>query len=151
PRRHDHKVCRPATRLSLTGEGALLGTVAYMAPEQARDPRQADRRSDIYSLGYTLYYLLTGTHAFAGPTASETLANHSAGRYRRLRARLPDVPPMLESTLDMMIATRPEERFQTASIAAAAMLACRAECYPEQRQGPASPPGLPRLPGDEFW
>ena len=58
----------------MTGVGVILGTAAYMAPEQAKG-READKRSDIWAFGCVLYEMLTGRRAFDGEDVSDTLAN----------------------------------------------------------------------------
>ena len=60
----------------LTESGMYMGTVDYMAPEQAEDSHRVDHRADIYSLGCTLYYLLTGREPFAGETVLKRLMAH---------------------------------------------------------------------------
>ena len=60
----------------LTEQGQFLGTIDFMAPEQALDPRSADKRADIYSLGCTMYYLLTGAAPFQGDSATRRLVAH---------------------------------------------------------------------------
>src|SRR5207249_8136217 len=64
-------------RMELTGEGVLLGTPDYLAPEQARDPRTIDIRADIYSLGCTLYHLLTGQPPFPDKNILNQMIRHA--------------------------------------------------------------------------
>ena len=64
------------SELDLTVSGSFVGTVDYMSPEQAYDPRLADIRSDVYSLGCTLHYLVTGKAPFGGETFMERLLGH---------------------------------------------------------------------------
>src|SRR4051812_19440037 len=61
---------------ALTGVGVVMGTPEYIAPEQIRDAHSSDIRADIYSLGCTLYYLLTATCPFPGETVSDKLLGH---------------------------------------------------------------------------
>jgi eukaryotic-like serine/threonine-protein kinase len=101
---------RPA---NLTRVGEFLGTPDYIAPEQSEDARKADTRSDLYSLGGTLYYLLTGEAPFGGLSLMQ--------RYRRQvtepppspAARRPEVPPELDAVVRVLLAADPAERFQT--------------------------------------
>ena len=74
-----------------------MGTVDFMAPEQAEDSRRADHRADIYSLGCTLYYLLTGQTPFEGPTVLKRLMAHLEQPAPSLRSKRPEVPASLES------------------------------------------------------
>jgi eukaryotic-like serine/threonine-protein kinase len=74
----------------MTGVGALLGTAAYMAPEQAKG-KQADKRSDVWAFGCVLYEMLTGTRAFEGDDIADTLAN--VLKMEPDWSRLPSTPP----------------------------------------------------------
>ncbi len=77
----------PDTR---TRTGEMLGTPGYMAPEQIRDARSADERSDVFSLGAILYELLAGQPAFRGDNVLQTLTGVSAGRYQALETTIPE-------------------------------------------------------------
>ena len=100
---------------TLTNSGMFLGTAAYMAPEQARDVRNADARSDIYSLGCTLYYLLTGRQAFVGATALDTIMSHLSQPIPALTSGDLRFSPALERVFARMVAKDPNDRYQTAA------------------------------------
>lgn len=97
----------------LTRTGQVMGTCDYMAPEQATDSRQADARSDIYSLGCTLFRLLTGEPPYPHESLMEILWAHREEPVPALQPRLPEAPPKLEAILQRMMAKRPEDRYQT--------------------------------------
>jgi serine/threonine-protein kinase len=96
----------------MTATGATLGTFDYIPPEQARNPRDADTRSDIYSLGCTLYYMLAGQPPFPDGTAVQKLLRHQHDPPPDLRQTRPDAPPQLLDLLATMLAKRPEDRYQ---------------------------------------
>jgi hypothetical protein len=106
----------------LTLEGAGLGTPDYMAPEQFRDARRADVRSDIYALGCTLYHLLTGRVPFPGSSLSEKCRAHEQEEPPGFAEVCPDVPAGLGLVVQKMMAKRPADRFRTAGEAAEALL-----------------------------
>jgi tRNA A-37 threonylcarbamoyl transferase component Bud32 len=97
-----------------TQAGAILGTPEYMAPEQAEDPRRADARSDLYSLGCTLYFLLTGRPPFARGSTLSTLRAHALEPPPPVRQVRPEVPEAVAAVLDHLLAKRPEKRFASA-------------------------------------
>src|SRR5205085_1109116 len=96
----------------LTQAGGILGTVDYMPPEQAMDPTSIDGRADIYSLGATLYYLLTGQPPYVGTTVMDTVFKHREAPVPSLAATRPDVPPAVDEVVRRCLAKTPEERFQ---------------------------------------
>ena len=105
----------------LTQVGKLLGTIDYIAPEQAQDARNADIRADIYSLGCSLYFLLSGKPPFEGKDMLEKLGPRVTGDPPWVRALRPEVPPLLEEVLRKMMARRPDDRYQTPIEAAQAL------------------------------
>jgi serine/threonine protein kinase len=100
----------------------LVGTPMYMSPEQTISAR-VDRRSDIYSLGCTLYYLLTGLPIFSSepsrgsepPSLADVLLSHRRGLLPAPREKAPGVPPVLEAVFRRMVARLPDDRYPSAS------------------------------------
>lgn len=111
------------TNDDLTSSGVTLGTFDYMAPEQARDSRQADIRSDIYSLGCTFYYMLTGKPPYPDGSALQKLLLHQSGDLPNLAQSRPDVPESVVDVFETMLAKRPEDRFQNPAELLAALIA----------------------------
>lgn len=98
---------------NLTIAGAIMGTPDFISPEQARDARQVDGRSDIYSLGMTFYYLLAGRAPFGNGSAIEKLKKHAEAKPEPLTQFREDVPAELENIIHRMTAKNPAERFQS--------------------------------------
>jgi uncharacterized protein (TIGR03067 family) len=105
----------------ISGAGLVLGTADYIAPEQAADPHGADVRSDLYSLGCTLYFLLTGSPPFPGPSVLEKLTAHRTRQPRPLAEFRSDVPAGLVAVLERMTAKDPAARYQTPAAVADAL------------------------------
>jgi serine/threonine protein kinase len=94
----------------LTQTGMYMGTIDFMAPEQAEDSHNVDHRADIYSLGCTFHFLLTGREPFPGPTILKRMVAHQEHPPPSLRAARADVSPALEAAYQRMMCKRPEDR-----------------------------------------
>ena len=105
----------------LTGEGVLLGTPDYLAPEQARDAHAADIRADIYSLGCVLYRCLAGRPPFPDTNVMAQMVRHLTEAPRPLKEFNPAVPDGLQQIVNWMIAKDPAKRYPTPERAAQAL------------------------------
>ena len=120
----------------LTAAGSIMGTPDYIAPEQAADAHAADIRSDIYSLGATLYFLLAGRPPFVEGTAADKLRLHVDSSPDAIEAVRADIPGELAGVVRRMMNRVPDERFQTPSDVANALSpftigAANATTYPK--------------------
>jgi eukaryotic-like serine/threonine-protein kinase len=106
---------------SLTASSGLLGSPAYMAPEQIRAARNVDARADVWSLGVVLFELVTGSLPFAGTTASAVLASIAADPPIRLRSRRADAPGALERVISRCLEKDRDKRPRNAADLAAAL------------------------------
>ncbi len=119
--------------------GAILGTADYMSPEQTLDMHAVDVRSDVYTLGATLYFLLAGRAPFEGLETSQKLLAIQLSEPRPLAALRPDVPAGAVRFVKTMMAKQPEDRYQTPAEA----LEDLAPWLPVSWSAPASPGPAP--------
>ena len=94
----------------LTASGQMMGSVDYLPPEQARDAHSVDARADIYALGCTLHYLLTGKPPYPRKAAMQTLLAHGTEPIPSLRAAREEVPPELDRLFQQMLAKESAKR-----------------------------------------
>ena len=95
----------------LTNTGSVMGTIDYMAPEQALDSKSVDHRTDIYALGCTLYFLLTSNPPFRNDTVMRRLLAHREQPAPRISEYHPEAPRELDQIFAMMMAKSPDDRF----------------------------------------
>jgi hypothetical protein len=119
-------------------EKCVLGTADYLAPEQAVSSH-VDVRADIYSLGGSLYFLLTGQTPFPDGTIAAKLVAHQTKHPKPVEAFRPDVPPGMLEVLRKMMAKRPEDRYQEPVEVA--------EALAEWADQPIDPPPAKEMPG----
>ncbi|HSG71145.1 MAG TPA: serine/threonine-protein kinase, partial [Planctomycetaceae bacterium] len=127
---------------NLSRTGLVMGSVNFMAPEQAMDSRDTDERSDIYSLGATLYYLLTGKTMFSADTATKTILALQTSSPPSIRTLRDDVGDELDAVYLKMVARHPDDRFRTMGHVLDAIRKCResheAEGIPTGPETPAT-------------
>ncbi|MBN2476019.1 MAG: protein kinase [Pirellulales bacterium] len=97
----------------LTAPGVTLGSFDYISPEQARDPRNADIRSDIYSLGCTFFYMLAGQPPFPEGTVLQKLLQHQGDQPPEIRQFRPELPEEAARVLRKMLAKDPRHRYRS--------------------------------------
>ncbi len=137
----DFGLARYDTSATLTLSGDIVGTLRYMSPEQARGG-DLDERTDVYSLGVTLYELATLQPAFDGPDRESTLRRVLFDRPARVRQINPAVPRDLQTIIEKAIARAPEERYPSA-----ALLAEDLARFLEGQRLLAAPPSVTRQVG----
>jgi len=98
---------------SLTQEGSIVGTPDYIAPEQARNAHKVDIRADLYSLGCTFYFLLTGRPPFTEGSAIEKLLMHQLDEPPRVEEIRAEVPRDVAAIVHKLMSKAPKDRFQT--------------------------------------
>ncbi|MBX9584515.1 MAG: serine/threonine protein kinase, partial [Gemmataceae bacterium] len=131
----------------LTRDGIFLGTPDYVAPEQAEDSRRADIRADLYSLGASLYYLLTGEIPFPGTTVVQKLRKQLTAPPPAPMAKRPEVGPALDGLVRRLMARSPVERYQTPAELIDALDRVLRGVPAAPAGGPAPPPDAGPRPG----
>lgn len=143
----------PKTRAESAVGDEMLGTVDYVSPEQALGGDNIDHRSDIYSLGCTMYFLLTGHPPFPEGSAVERLMKHQKKEPASIQNDRPDVPAGLAKICRKMMAKNPDERFASAEAVVEALEKWlsehrRSQAAPAQPEGRrASPPAIGEAAG----
>jgi serine/threonine-protein kinase len=129
-------------------EFSVMGTPDYLSPEQARDIHSADIRSDLYSLGCTFYFLLTGRPPFAGGSALDKVLRHNSDDPISVRQFRPEIPVDVWNIIQRLMAKKPANRYQTPAelIAALSPFALHASNSWVVPAGPAISPSTETSP-----
>ena len=114
----EEAVTKTLTQASLTDQGTIVGTLAYMSPEQARG-ETVDARSDIFSLGILIYEMMSGIHPFSKPSAIDTLSSILRDSTPAVSVKPKMVNPVLTPILRKALAKEPENRYQNVADLAA--------------------------------
>ncbi len=139
----DFGIAKIVTGIQFTASGGMVGTPAYMAPEQGLGDA-GDERSDLYSLGVILFQLVTGQLPYEGDTPLAIILRHLNDPIPSARAINPNLPIEIEQIINKLMAKRPEDRFQNANELIAAIDAYqRVDGDYEPRR---TPPTLPVMP-----
>ncbi|APR79897.1 Putative serine/threonine-protein kinase pknB [Minicystis rosea] len=146
PKLIDFGVAKIVSTEQTTLTGSLLGTPAYMSPEQANGTSPADHRSDIWGLGAVMYELLAGAPPYDGPSGAVVLGKILTEPVTPLRKRAPDVPEPLAEVVDTALQRDPEQRFPSMAAMLDAVLTYAREPDPEvaDRHRQSLPPPSPR-------
>ena len=107
--------------ISVTQSSTVLGSPHYVAPEQAENPGAADHRADIYSLGCTLFHMLSGTAPYGGSSSVEVILSHIKKPVPQVCKLCPDIPVLLSDCVSVMMEKDPAKRYQTPAEACAAL------------------------------
>ena len=127
----------------LTKDNTVMGTPDYLSPEQARNLHKTDIRSDLYSIGCTFYFLLTGRVPFPGGSTLDKLIRHGAEKPPSVREARPEVPPEVAAIVEKLLAKDPGERYQTPAELAAALEPFAASGPTPWAPPPPPPPAEP--------
>lgn len=128
--------------LTIAHDENVLGTADYLAPEQAVNSHSVDHRADIYSLGCTFYFALTGHPPFPEGTLPQRLMKHQTEEPASILKQRPDAPKELVAICMRMMAKQPDKRFQTAADVSRALTSWSATAGKQGAKGPF-PPGIP--------
>jgi serine/threonine protein kinase/Leucine-rich repeat (LRR) protein len=134
-----------ASPSEITRTGTVMGTADYTAPEQSVDAASVDRRADVYSLGCTLYFLLTGKPVYSGGNSMQRFLAHRESPIPSLRAARPEVTEALDRVFQRMVAKKPEDRFASMVAVIEALTSC-----PVHQAAPAAP-AVPTATEEPKW
>jgi putative intracellular protease/amidase len=132
---------------ALTLAGEIIGTPDYLAPEQIRDSRCVDHRADLYALGCTAYFLLTGQTPYADHALLEKLFAHGEKEPVPVEQVRPELPKALGNVVRKLMAKQPEDRYQSGAEAAEALAAFVSVAGTDRQEEPAPPSPVADAPG----